>query len=142
MQTISLDYIVKRGNIQKKIKMYYDLYKQCNKELKVKYNCGNKTVNYYAKIMTKCKHAIDYLSSKLLPSNTYFHKGICYPYYYLPNITNQDNIMPTLIINERWFDRSDWINYLEAQSQVHQVDSKMDNILKNKDLQRYITEYI
>lgn len=130
---VSSDFVVKRGNIALKIELYRKKIDMTKKELQVKYNPSYYTSRYYSNIISHCSYAIYILTNDIFSHGCCYCKGQCYRY--------KENC--SYAEEERWLDRSNWLSYLEASEQkTSQVNSKLDCVVGNSDLQRYITEYI
>lgn len=125
--------IIKGGNIAKKIKFYEERLEHYRKEseIKVSYN----TYAHYHYKISHCTLALKILTDDKYGEGIYCPSGFQYKNKYDPNAK--------YAIEERWDDRRDWLSYLEAtQSQASLKIDSVTQIVENRDISRFITEYL
>ena len=127
--TCGYDRVIKRkGTVAKKIQKYKEALKYFEEE-----QTTERSVNYklYNRITSYCRYIIYVLEDDTKPFNRMYGNNFTYSYNPLDNTY--------LVREDRWEGRTDFLCYLE-QSQVKQ--NSTNAILDNKDLTRYITDYL
>jgi hypothetical protein len=125
-------FIIKGGNIAKKIKFYEEQLAHYIKESETKLSYT--MYDHYHFKMSHCTLALIILTDDKYGEGIY-RRGFQYKYKYDPNAKYARE--------ERWDDRRQWISYLEATES--QASSKIDSvtqIVENKDLSRFIADYL